>query len=232
MATPDSIIACRTPIIHAFTTSDLAPILARSGLGPSITTLLEPFESSVERVNVRSSNYEPRLLPRFAVKFVERPLPAGFGEAVEEGVVMQHHRTRSGTVGTAGEPFAMAPAPPAVTTPTLQYHPLQAERDELFLDSLSSLISQKVDGWIGQEGRAELSVRGSKARRRGEDVDTREEGDSDEGWQGRRVEALTPWYAAMRDEVLKRREMVEWDTFAWPVGCESQDCLRRIGTPC
>lgn len=113
-------------------------------------------------------------------------------------------------------PTASPLPPPTSSTPF--YQPNQAERDELFLDSLSSLVSQRVDGWIGQTGREELAVRAAKSNKRGEDSEADVE--ADEGWDGRSIEALTPWYATMRDEVLRRREMVEWETFSWPVGCE------------
>mgnify|MGYP001559610672 CR=1 FL=1 len=224
------VLPSRAAIIHTFSTPDLLPILARSGL-PSFQALLAPFDT-IDRVNVRSSTYEARLLARFSVRFVERALPAGFGNAVGEGTVMGHHRARSGTVSSLaaagglplmpspGEPSpapATSPLPPP-TPSTPFYQPNQAERDELFLDSLSSLISQRVDGWIGQTGREELAVRASKGQKRGEEPESQVE--ADEGWEGRSTEALTPWYTTMRDEVLRRREMVEWETFSWPVGCE------------
>lgn len=236
-----------SPLIHAFTTPDLHPILARSNLTGGISSLLSAFETGVERVTVRSTSYEPRLLPRFAVHFVERQLPPGWGEEVGAGTIMST-RGRSGTVGSASGrssvsgpsggggglphmPSAADPTPspliphhPAPTTPQTPFSwPTQAERDELFLDSLSSNITSRVDGWIAQTGREELDVHGIKHKRRlpEEDEEREPEVERQEGWQGRPVESLTPWYAAMRDEIFKRREMVEWETFAWPVGCES-----------
>lgn len=224
-----------TPVVHTLTTPDLVPILRRSKL-ESMSELLGAFESSVERVTVRSTNYEPRQLHRFGVKFVERPLPPWFEDKVGGGAAVGA-RARSGTVGSArGRPHDGQPGSPLLSrtslstpaahqtpqTPQTPFSwPTQTERDELFLDSLSSAVSSNIDTWLAQTGREELDVRGKRPKRRlpeiGEDVEP--EVDPDEGWQGRSIEALTPWYAAMRDGVLKRREMVEWDTFAWPVAC-------------
>lgn len=220
------------PIVHVFSTPELTSVLARSKLD-SVSHLLSAFETGVDRVSVRSTEYETRTLPRFPVHFVERVLPPGWVDAVGGGAVMSR-RSRSGTVNSASDPspaLAGAPTPmtsqqpssmPPATPQTPFSWPNQAERDELFLDSLSSLISSRADTWISQNGREELDVRGPRPRRRVAD-----EGDEpepvvevDEGWRGRSVDSLTPWYAAMRDEVLRRREMVEWETFAWPVGCE------------
>lgn len=235
MATPSLRLS---PIIHTFAAPDLDPILARSNFS-SLSHLLSAFETGVERVTVRSSTYESKLLPRFPVRFVERALPYGFGEAVGEGTIM-HHRSRSGTLGSMSSPklggglphmpSALEPAPLADIKATTSQHrptpsmsftqPTLAERDELFLDSLSSELSKRADEWIGQGGLEELKVRGVKARIKVGD-DEKVEPELEEGWEGRSLQQLTPWYVAMRDEVLKRREMVEWETFAQPVGGRS-----------
>lgn len=210
------VIASKTPIIHVLSTPDLAPILARSGLGPSITSLLAPFEASVERVTVRSSTLEPRVLPRLGVHFVERLLPPGFGAAVGEGAVM-HPRARSSTIGSnpSDSPFV-----PQTTPAVAQYQPSQGEREELFVDSVSSSIQERVDGWIGESGMKELRVTAGSIGRRKDDGEVQISVEGEENWKGASVEELTPWYTTMRDEILQRREMVEWETFSWPVGCK------------
>lgn len=220
------------PVIHTFATPELSSILARSKLG-TVSQLLAAFENGVDRVNVRSTNYETRTLPRFPVHFVERTLPQGWVEAIGGGAVTSQ-RTRSGTVGSvAGHSPAITGLTPNTignvaagtpATPQTSFSwPNQAERDELYLDSLSSLISSQVETWTHQTGREELDVREARPRPRMPDEGEEEPApriEPDEGWQGRSIDSLTPWYAAMRDEVFKRREMVEWETFAWPVGCE------------
>ncbi|KAM0793278.1 hypothetical protein ACM66B_000739 [Microbotryomycetes sp. NB124-2] len=234
-----------TPIIHTFTSPDLTHVLRRSQFD-SMSHMLSAFEASVERVQVRSSSYEQRQLPRFPVKFVERNLPHSFETSVggaSSSATAAAARQRSATVtsdpslqqaqtGIRGSVVTTSPAPHFVTTITSQQTPQtpqtpfswpsQAERDELFLDSLSSTITgSRLDRWISQSGREELDVQGAKPKPRLPDLGEEPQPmpDIDEGWQGRSIDSITPWYAAMRDQVLKRREMVEWDTFAWPVGC-------------
>ncbi|KAK4704695.1 trafficking protein particle complex subunit 8, partial [Phenoliferia sp. Uapishka_3] len=205
------------PLIHTFSTPDLLPILARSSF-TSLSDLLSPFETSVERVTVRTSTYDPILIPRFTVRFVERQLPAAFAQATQGAAGT---RARSATIGPGQTPNLAPDLVP--TTPNTPFQPpTQGERDELFLDSLASLISQRVDGWIGETGREELAVRKvkkGKAKYSEEGFAAEVAEEFEEGWKGRPIERLTPWYAAMRDEIFRRREMVEWETFAWPVGC-------------
>lgn len=210
------------PILHTFTSPDLVPILARSNL-QNTAHLLSAFQDSVDKLTVRSTNYQPRLLPRFPVRFVERELPGGRG--AERGAGAQGGRSASSAATPRGVDLDLP------TTPMTPAHPpTPAEQDELFLDSLSSLLIAQTDSWLAQTGREELDVKGVGPRKRaaereegegeGKGMAEQEEEEEDEGWKGRSVESLTPWYKAMRDEVLRRREMVEWETFAWPVGCE------------
>ncbi|GAA5861311.1 hypothetical protein JCM1840_005328 [Sporobolomyces johnsonii] len=247
MATPlsptpaaESIAPHLCPLLHSFTTPDLARSLARSNL-PNLTALLNPFQSSVHRVTVRSTSYEPRLLPTLSLQLVERQLPPGWDDALAGPATdTAGGRARSGSVrrdrantgaaagGLPRFPSALEPNPtqePTPSTPTTPFaFPSQAERDELFLDSVASMIASRVDPWIAHSAAPELHVRGVtfKARLRDDEEDKgtqEEDNDKEEGWEGKSTDELTPWYAAMRDEVFKRREMVEWETFGWPVGC-------------
>ncbi|GAA5918451.1 hypothetical protein JCM1841_003975 [Sporobolomyces salmonicolor] len=247
MATPlsptpaaSSIAPYLCPLLHCFTTPDLSRSLSRSDL-PSLAALLHPFQSSVQRVTVRSTSYEPRLLPTLNLQLVERQLPPGWDDALAgAGNETAVGRARSGSVrrdravtaGTAGGlprfPSALEPNPTQEQTPTTPTTPFafpsQAERDELFLDSVASMIASRVDAWIAHSAAPELGVRGVtlKARVRDGEEDKgaeEEENEKEEGWEGKSIDELTPWYAAMRDEVFKRREMVEWETFGWPIGC-------------
>jgi hypothetical protein len=237
---PNSILQSKSPLVHVFSTPELDPILARSGF-PSLTSFLSAFESGVEKVTVRlASGYEQRILPRFGVHFVQRALPPGFGDEAAAGAgggVNGLGRRRSST--TTSNPLNptnnnLAPSPAVNTpaTPSTPYRwPTQAERDELFLDSVGSDLARRADEWLNQPEQAELTVQPKKARRRPraeDDVLEGEEGggvfdeerEVDEGWQGRGVDRVTPWYAAVRDKVLERREMVEWETFGQPVACK------------
>ena len=217
-----------TPILHTFTTLDLQSILSRSQL-PSFSALIAPFEAGIEKVTIRTSSYESRLLPRFSVRSVERALPEEFGSTVDAGATPNPSRRRSSSLvpptnlanalphmpspaEPQGSPLPPPPLPTSTSLPFLP--PSQAQRDELFLDSLSSLINDNTDAWLD---RPELRVRGPMEKRKGTDAEIAKR--EDEGWKGRSIEELTPWYTTVRDHVLRRREMVEWETFAWPVGC-------------
>ena len=225
------------PLIHTFATPDLLPILARSHLS-SLTELLHAVERTVDKVTVRSTNYEPRLLPHFPVHFVARTLPPQWHDSVL-GPATSTSRARSASV--VGTPHALATTGGVYSpaTPTTPYNwPTQGERDELFLDSLASEIAAKADAWVAQEDRLELTVRPDAPPRRlpeeGEEGAAKEEtekdndDDRDEGWKGRGIDHLTPWYAMMRDRVFARREMVEWETFGWPVACECSSPCHSI----
>jgi hypothetical protein len=228
------------PLINTFATSDLIPILRRSAIH-SLSQLLAPFESGIEKVTVRSSTFEAKTLSRFNVRFIERQLPESFGQDVEAGIDMHQQRRRSSTLSVAGKAghtstltsptpndststltstitaaSVLSPGPPS--TPFLP--PTSAQRDELFLDSVSSLVSQRVDSWLNEPNRRELSVALESNRNKALSDKSRGSSIEDEGWKGASIESLTPWYATMRDEVLKRREMVEYDTFGWPVASE------------
>ena len=252
---PNSILQSKSPLVHVFSTPELDPILARSAF-TSLTSFLAPFEQGVEKVTVRlASGYEQKVLPRLGVHFVQRTLPPGFGNETAAGAV--NGRRRSSI--TASNPLSQlnhtfAPSTPA--TPATPYAwPTQAERDELFLDSVGSVLASRADEWLTKDHQPELTVQPKRARRRprGED-DAAEGGDVggvfeeqenlNEGWQGRGVDQVTPWYAAVRDKVLERREMVEWESFGQPVACKyklpnlllalapgpASDCIAKFAT--
>lgn len=234
---PNSILQSKSPLVHVFSTPELDGILARSSF-PTLASFLSAFESGVEKVTVRlATGYEQKILPRFGVHFVQRSLPPGFGDeaaAGAGGAINGRRRsstTTSNPLNTSTNTSAFAPSP-AIHTPSTPYAwPTQAERDELFLDSIGSDLARRADEWISHPSHAELKVQPKRARRRPRGEDDvpegeeaggvfEEEKDIDEGWQGRGVEAVTPWYAAVRDKVLQRREMVEWETFGQPVACK------------
>lgn len=223
------------PIIHTFETDDLIPILRRSAIH-SLSQLFAPFQSGVQKVAVRSSTYQPSTLSQFNVRFIQRKLPESFGHQMDAGTDMHHQRRRNSTVSISAHPGHSFPLPsstpidpssPQTIYPSSVLSPMPAstafppptsgQRDELFLDSLSSLIAQRVDSWL-TDGRQELSVVLESSRQKtGSETAHKSETVIDEGWRGATIESLTPWYTTMRDEVLKRREMVEYDTFGWPV---------------
>ncbi|GAA6061352.1 hypothetical protein JCM10212_004833 [Sporobolomyces blumeae] len=213
------------PLLHTVTTPDLERLLSDRNLA-STAHLLEPFAASVKNVSVRSPNYEPRTLSSFPVKLVERDLPPGWDATLVSASETARDRARSGSMrrdrsfDPAQQPNVArhaSPVPPAPPTS-------QAQRDELFLDSLSSEVAANVEYWVADPNLPTLSVRPVVSRKQlydveGNPVPSTNDDRIDEGWEGKSVDELTPWYAALRDEVFERREMVEWETWGWPVGC-------------
>ncbi|KAI5480856.1 (transport protein particle) complex protein Trs85 [Pseudohyphozyma bogoriensis] len=192
-----------SPLVHLFTTPDLAPILARSSF-PSLATLLAPFAHDIQRVAIRNSTYEAKTVPSFGVRFVERALPPSFGGNIG--------RSRSGTASLDAPVEPRTPSTPFVP-------PTQAERDELFLDSVSSAISGRVDAWIKDELKVKRPVKPKKRYPEEGEEEVPEPEVEPEGWEGKDVDEMTPWYKELRENVFRRREMVEWESFGWPVGC-------------
>ncbi|GAA5834924.1 hypothetical protein JCM11251_002063 [Rhodosporidiobolus azoricus] len=235
---PSSVIQPHlSPLILTLSDPSLAQLLHRNHI-PSLAHLLQPFQHSVDRVTVRSASYDNINLARFPVHFVERTLPPGFGQRADGTTgagATAGGRARSGSL--AAQSAGLAPPPrlssevsaggaaPSPSTPF--HHPSQAERDELFLDAVGMKISSRVEGWLSSpEAPAELDVQPISLRPRpggdeeeGEGAKKMGMGDRKEGWEDKTVEELAPWFRELRDEVFARREMVEWETFAWPVGC-------------
>lgn len=200
----ESITSHFSPIILTFSTKDVTDLLSTRANLNSFSSLLAPFQSNIQNVTVRSSSFDSINLPSFPVRFQDRQLPSDFAT--------RHNRSNSTT---------LPPAHP----PTPFIAPNQAERDELFLDSLSDSITHKVDYWIANGGAPELNLKRPVQRKKLYRADSvqlqeeEEEQDVDEGWKGVSIDQLTPWYTNLRDQILARREMVEWETFAHPVAC-------------
>ncbi|KAM0755961.1 hypothetical protein T439DRAFT_376232 [Meredithblackwellia eburnea MCA 4105] len=208
------------PVVQCLNTPELDTILARSNID-NVAHLLAPFHSSVEKLTVRSANLDPIHFNKFNLHFTIRNLPKTWN-AITQGTpaTSTHTHHSSPTAQSASQSGAAA----SNTT--------QQERDELFLDHIAQSIATSVDTWINQTGREELTVRKhfrpkhtfpddeQQQQHQQQPTSSTEEGElEDEGWQGRPLDRLTPWYALLRDEVFRRRDMIPHDTFNWPVAC-------------
>lgn len=209
-----------SPPVHLFATPDVQLSLERNRI-PSLAAFLSPFlGTGLERVQIRKpSNYDQHTLDRLQTHLVDRPLPPSFLDASQGTPAVGSSRARSGSIlGPAAHPGLSTPATPFV-------FPSQAERDALFLDSLGENVARKVENWVGEPSRRELRVKaGVRIPRSFADPEdgagpARKDAD-DEGWEGRTAEELCPWFEEVKREVYRRREMVEWETFGWPVACK------------
>lgn len=205
------ITAHLSPTLSLFSSPDLDSVLSSHSL-PSLQALLQPFSHSVDKIQLRSANYQPVSVPTFPFHLHQRILPPSFGHS-EQPVGRQRSGSLLQTPGGSA-----APATP--TTPFA--YPSQTERDDLFLDSLGSSLSARVEAWLASPSTpVELDVRGValKPRLGDEEAPAEKEENTREGWEGRSTEELMPWFKGLKEEVFRRREMVDWETFNWPVGC-------------
>ncbi|BGP21457.1 (transport protein particle) complex protein Trs85 [Rhodotorula toruloides] len=208
-----------SPPVHLFATPDLQRTLERNRI-PSLAAFLEPFLGiGLERVQVRKpSNYDQHTLDRLGTHLVDRPLPPSFLAASQGTPAVGSARAKSASV------FSPAVQASLATPSTPFVYPSQAERDALFLDSLGENVARKVDGWTGEPDRRELRVT-AETRLPRSFADSQEGADparseaEEVGWEGKTVEELCPWFEEVKREVYRRREMVEWETFGWPVAC-------------
>ncbi|GAA5899344.1 Trs85p [Sporobolomyces salmoneus] len=196
------------PLIHTLCTPDLDALLSSANFD-SLASLLSPFGSSplqspaLNNVQVRTPpNHEPRLLPHFPIEFKHRSLPSDFDAAASPGTSLAMRREGS-----------------------LNGNVSQGQKDELFLDQLSTRISSSslrsttfppeihldpTDLWPSKQ-QYDLEGTPLPERRSNERAGLE--------WESKTLDELTPWYKHFRDEVFRRRELVEYETWGCPVGC-------------
>lgn len=148
-----------------------------------------------------------------------RPTLYAFATAQLDGLLAQNELDLAGLL----EPFQVTNV--RVTDTAHQSHLITAlplhiveartqprpESTEHFIDSLDSLVHRAAAGDIPPPLQVAAPTRAADA--------------GNEGWKGRPVESITPWFAVMRDHVLHKRDLVEYETFACPVACT---CALRI----
>lgn len=201
-----------SPTLSLFSSPDLDAALLSHAI-PDLLSLLTPFHSSVNKLHLRTATYSQTFVPSFPIHLHHRTLPPSFPNPDPP---VGRHRSAS---------LLHTPASAAVPhTPSTPFaYPSQNDRDDLFLDSLGEHLSRRVDHWLADPHTLpELNVRGVKLRPRlGEELEEKERKEENEleGCEGRTAEELMPWFKALKDETFARREMVDWETFNWPIGC-------------
>lgn len=103
----------------------------------------------------------------------------------------------------------------------------QSQRDELFLDQISSTISTNLDSnYLSPHPPPEIHLDPTRLQRKKLQYDLEgnlleQDEDKVQEWETKKLDDLTPWYTEFRKHVFERREVVEYETWGWPVGCES-----------
>ncbi|GAA6006499.1 hypothetical protein JCM10207_004953 [Rhodosporidiobolus poonsookiae] len=208
-----------SPTVYSYSTPDLASLLQDNGI-TSTAALLQPYSHSVDKIQLRTATFTNLALDRFPFHLVERSLPPSLFPPTATPSTTT--RQRSGSLAHQSANLTSTPVPSTPLTP--YHHPSQLERDDLFLDSLGHSLIRTVDSHLADPALPPpLEVRPTSVPRRlpeqgaeplEPDVDARQE-----GWEGKTVEQLAPWFRQLRDDVFRRRELVEWETFNWPVAC-------------
>ncbi|GAA5949848.1 hypothetical protein JCM3765_007713 [Sporobolomyces pararoseus] len=211
---PPPVPSFTRPLIHTITTPDLETLLSSSSNLNSISSLLYPFSSSCSKsptlnnVQIRTPpNHEPRIIKHFSIEFKEKLLPLGWDTTTGGGVGMR----RQGSNNPSNNNMS------------------QGEKDELYLDQLSEKIIKqttlsasppppeiKLDPTNLYPKKQQYDLQGNKLD---PSTTTTTTTTTEEEWENKTLDDLTPWYKLFRQQVFKRREMVEFETWGWPVGC-------------
>ncbi|GAA5923269.1 TRAPP III-specific subunit 85 family protein [Sporobolomyces koalae] len=207
--------AFSTPLLHTLTTPDLGEILHASGFA-NLAQLVAPFSaaharppySALNNVQLRTPpNHEPRSVKHFSVEWSEKPLPPGWDQPAALG-------TRRLSVSVA------TPSSPAPTS--------QSQRDELFLDQLSSTVAActgrvpippEVHPSPTRPQKQQYDLDGNLVVSSSSEHDSHSSHLAAQAWDSHSLDELTPWYAQFRDQVFARRQVVPYETWGWPVGC-------------
>ena len=208
------------PLIHTITSPDLEALLSTSSSFNSLSSLLSPFSTcplqspTLNNVQVRTPpNHEPRIVNHFSIEFKEKVLPLG-GDTTTT-----NSSSGGGGVGMKRE------ASLGISNMS------QGEKDELYLDQLSEKIINEQQQPSSSHSHLPVEVQLDPTRlypkkqqydlegNRLEQVEEQERVEFEE-WETKTLDDLTPWYRQFRQQVFKRRETVEFETWGWPVGCK------------
>lgn len=163
---------------------------------PDLPTLLRPFESSVERLSVRTSQLETRVCDRFPLRFDPYAL---FNPDVARAIS-----------SSSSQP---APRPSAV-----------GQSHEELLDRVNHLIASNIKKWDAQVPRLESNAGQvpQETAQQGDEEEHKEKSRQvlDETLvklQRGSLEETTPWFAAVQQLVFGQRTVAKHETFGHPV---------------
>ncbi|GAA6018193.1 hypothetical protein JCM11491_005627 [Sporobolomyces phaffii] len=209
---PPPPLAFTRPLVHVLSTPDLNRVLSSSNFA-SLSAVLEPFASSsatvrrspaLNNVQVRTPpNHEPRTVRHFSIEFRDRPLAPATRVALERGAAAASSAMERQDSSLAGSVS-------------------QSERDVLFLDQLSTRIISNHSTSTSRPPEIRLdpvTLHRTKRRYDLEGNPLPERPAREEEWESKTLDDLAPWYASFRQDIFARREMVEYETWGWPVGC-------------
>ncbi|PWY99675.1 hypothetical protein BCV70DRAFT_200600 [Testicularia cyperi] len=214
-----------SPRVAILSSPDVDRVTQLNGI-PDLSTLLRPFEFSVERLSVRTSQLETRVCDRFPLRFDPYSL---FNPQVSLAASSSSNSNLSSLQAAAG-----VPRPSSI-----------ARSPEDVLDLVNQLIASNIKTWDAKVPRPTLhgdEDTDSNAPLNGEqtisskekssnDDDDDDDDDDDAEFTGKSpkvpssiaelarqsTEKLTPWFAAVQNLVLRQRPITKHETFGHPV---------------
>lgn len=189
--------AALSPRVAVLSSPDVDRVIQLNGI-PDFPTLLRPFESSVERLSVRTSQLETRICDRFPLRFDPYSL---FNPDAARAISSSHSQLPP-------------PRPSAV-----------GRSNEELLDRVNHLIATKIKRWDAQVPRPSSSALPAPTPDPTEAAEE-EEGDKvreqvlDETLQKLQrgsLEETAPWFAAVQQLVFGQRTLTKHESFGHPV---------------
>ncbi|SNX85279.1 uncharacterized protein MEPE_03988 [Melanopsichium pennsylvanicum] len=187
--------AALSPRVAVLSSPDVDRVVQLNGI-PDLSTLLRPFESSVERLSVRTSLLETRFCDRFPLRFDSYSL---FNPDAVHAISLSssQHLPRPSTIGHFNEEL---------------------------LDRVNHLIATNIKKWDAQVARpvafAESIHPPKDTRDEDEDGDTKSSDVLDETLaqlQRGSLEETAPWFVAVQQLVFGQRGIAKHESFGHPV---------------
>ncbi|SPO28710.1 uncharacterized protein UTRI_04590 [Ustilago trichophora] len=186
--------AALSPRVAVLSSPDVDRVVQLNGI-PDLSTLLRPFEFSVERLSVRTSQLETRICDRFPLRFDPYSL---FNPEAASAISSPHSHP--------------LPRPSAV-----------ARSNEELLDRVNHLIATNIKKWDAQVPRPVSTAKTSTTKEK-KDEEEEAGDDSNEVWddalaklQRGSVEETAPWFAAVQQLVFGQRTIAKHESFGHPV---------------
>ncbi|KAJ9473896.1 Trafficking protein particle complex III-specific subunit 85 [Pseudozyma hubeiensis] len=187
--------AALSPRVAVLSSPDVDRVVQLNGI-PDLPTLLRPFEFSVERLSVRTSQLETRICDQFPLRFDPYAL---FNSDAARAI------SSSQSQG--------APRPSAV-----------GQSHEELLDRVNHLIASNIKKWDAQVPRTVSANWQSQPPNKQEENNDDREGDRRQALdktlvelQRGSLEQIAPWFAAVQQLVFGQRSIAKHESFGHPV---------------
>lgn len=187
--------AALSPRVAVLSSPDVDRVVQANGI-PDLPTLLRPFESSVERLSVRTSQLETRICDRFPLRFDPYSL---FNPDVTRAI--------------SSSSSLAAPRPSAV-----------GQSQEELLDRVNHLIASNIKKWDAKVPRLGSNTEQVVEAPQNQDEDGDDKSKHGRALdetlvklQQGSLEDTAPWFAAVQELVFAQRKIAKHETFGHPI---------------